>query len=910
VSEADPVREWLGRPAGESIAAVWPAQTLSESFREFYAAVMRHARASPPDALEAIRRVGPGDRRRLTRVERVRLVRLRAHAFLGSGDARSAARDYRRAWDSFRKLRAAAELGPTGIGWVAALVQVSEYRRATRLAARVRRILPRGDSLALARLDSNLGILFLQSGRYSAAARRFRGARRRFRGAGFENDAAFTTYNLGLSLLPLGRVPEAERCFGEAESRFREKGLAHLALHCRARLSFIDLLRGRVAEALASLDGITRELEAAEDWRVLALVKRQQAEFLAAAGALERAEQLAASSLERYTALGLQTDAAHTAFLHARILSALGRQLDARVRLEQARATWEQTGETTFHRRTTVELAAVFLAKGDDRRAVELLRTVSRSLLRRDRWGASVRCRLLEAQARMNLGFPKRALRLARAAYRDARRLPTRLERPRIALTIAGILARLGRTEQSVRWTRRAVAGFESISLSLGSLSLRGQVSAYQESVHAEIVATVLQTGRPHAPLTALDLLTRARSPQLAEDLLAPGSPRRTALRTSIARLRDEVLSESPPDAGADGSAHQALAELESALDVVSGAPDGVVRSALARRRFASWFPLLEGRTLVHFEERGGEWGAFVVEGRRRVRHVRLPGARRALNEAWIDLRLLFEQAAHLPRDRRREFLETTTNEAQDSMAELRRAVWDPLRIEDGARPVLIPVGALQGVPLESFVTSYDHEPAPVSRWPHPAVIRRWGGLARRSALMLHDGTRARRREARAAAALLRKAEFRVTVSARRTALASSAGLGVLHFAAHGRFHRPRWMLNGIRLGDGWMGFEELRGQSVRSSLIFFGSCESGLATDLPGSEMDGWLSAALGAGASEVVLTLWKIDDETASAFSRAFYSHRARGVGAAAAAARARREVRAAHPHPYAWAPFAVAG
>jgi tetratricopeptide (TPR) repeat protein len=908
LSEPDPVRRWLDASSDTSLDGVWPGSTFSESFRGFYSAVMRFSRASPPEALEALRRIGGGDRRKLTRIERVRLVRLRAHVRLGSGDARSAARDYRRAWDSFRKLGAGDDLGPTGIGWVAALVQLSDYRRATRLAMQVRRVLPRRDTLALARLDSNLGGIFLQNGRYSAAARRFRGARHRLRAAGYENDAAFTTYNLGLSLLPLGRVREADSCFREAEACFRAQGLSNLALHCRARRSFIELLRGNVREAMASLDGITRQLEATGDRRVLALVERQQAEFLASVGALERAERLASASLERYTALGLQTDAAHTAFLHARILSALGRQLDARVRLEQARATWERTGETAFRQRTTMELAAVLIAKGDNEGAIAQLRTVARPLLRRDRWGAGVRCRLLEAQARVNLGSPARALRLAQAAYRDAHRLPVRMERPRIALTIAGILARLGRAKESVRWTRRAVGGFESVSLSLGSLSLRGQVSAYQERVHADIVETVLRTDRPRAPRTALDLLTRARSPQLAEDLLMPGSPRRAALRTSIARLRDEVLSPGPGgDSGAD--THRALVELESALDVVSRAPDGLVRSALGRRRLASWIRLLRGRPLVHWEEHRGEWGAFVVDERRRVRHVELPQAARALDEAWMDLRLLFEQAAHLPRDRRRLFLDATAREALDALAELRRAFWEPLRV-NSENPVLVPVGGLQGVPLESLATRENGGLSSASRWPHPAVIRRPPGRIRRSALLMHDGTKHRRKEAHGLAGLLRKREFRVTTSARRSSLAASPDLGILHFAAHGLFHRPKWMLNGIRLGDGWMGFEQLRGRPVRNALVFFGSCESGLATDLPGSEMDGWLSAALGAGAAEVVLTLWKIDDETAAAFSRAFYSHRSRGVGAVAAAARARREVRELHPHPYAWAPFAVSG
>ena len=78
----------------------------------------------------------------------------------------------------------------------------------------------------------------------------------------------------------------------------------------------------------------------------------------------------------------------------------------------------------------------------------------------------------------------------------------------------------------------------------------------------------------------------------------------------------------------------------------------------------------------------------------------------------------------------------------------------------------------------------------------------------------------------------------------------------------------------------------------------------------MPGSEFDGWMSAALGAGAREIVLALWKIDDGSAVRFSSAFYSLWSNGMGAPEAAARARRRVRRELPHPFSWAPFVALG
>jgi CHAT domain-containing protein len=88
--------------------------------------------------------------------------------------------------------------------------------------------------------------------------------------------------------------------------------------------------------------------------------------------------------------------------------------------------------------------------------------------------------------------------------------------------------------------------------------------------------------------------------------------------------------------------------------------------------------------------------------------------------------------------------------------------------------------------------------------------------------------------------------------------------------------------------------------------LICFTSCESGLAGTYPGSDLEGWITAGLAAGARELALTLWKVDDTAAQAFPAGFYPDWIAGAGAAAAAAAARRRIRRVHPHPFHWAGF----
>jgi CHAT domain-containing protein len=283
-----------------------------------------------------------------------------------------------------------------------------------------------------------------------------------------------------------------------------------------------------------------------------------------------------------------------------------------------------------------------------------------------------------------------------------------------------------------------------------------------------------------------------------------------------------------------------------------------------------------------------------------------------AIETDWVPLRMLLEQAAHLPRRRRRRFLRGTEAEALEALQALRRVIWDPLHLEPG-EVLLIPTGDLHGMPLEALPFAGDpSQPVWVpSRWPHPALIGKRPRVIRKNALLLHDRSPGTQLETDRVGSILRRGGLQVRTASNRAPFEKNPDrLGVLHVAAHGSYHRDHWILNGIRLNDGWLGFEQLRRPETRDSLMYFGSCESGLTSELPGSEMGGWMSAGLGAGARELVLSLWKIDDESALAFAEAFYPLWCRGVPVNLAAQRARGAVYARSPHPFSWAPFLAVG
>jgi CHAT domain-containing protein len=115
---------------------------------------------------------------------------------------------------------------------------------------------------------------------------------------------------------------------------------------------------------------------------------------------------------------------------------------------------------------------------------------------------------------------------------------------------------------------------------------------------------------------------------------------------------------------------------------------------------------------------------------------------------------------------------------------------------------------------------------------------------------------------------------------------------------------------------DGRLEVHELLTMQVRSALVFLSGCETGAAQEWTDDPVRGAGSltlaqAVLAAGATDVISTLWRIDDVGAAAFADRFYRSLQR-MPAAEALAAAQRETAAdpRHASPYYWAGYVLAG
>lgn len=94
------------------------------------------------------------------------------------------------------------------------------------------------------------------------------------------------------------------------------------------------------------------------------------------------------------------------------------------------------------------------------------------------------------------------------------------------------------------------------------------------------------------------------------------------------------------------------------------------------------------------------------------------------------------------------------------------------------------------------------------------------------------------------------------------------------------------------------------------TQLVVLSACDTGRGDVHLGQGVYGLRRAFLVAGAETVVMSLWKVNDNTTRQLMEAYYRHLLAGQGRATALREAMLELRRTQPHPHYWAPFLAMG
>lgn len=144
----------------------------------------------------------------------------------------------------------------------------------------------------------------------------------------------------------------------------------------------------------------------------------------------------------------------------------------------------------------------------------------------------------------------------------------------------------------------------------------------------------------------------------------------------------------------------------------------------------------------------------------------------------------------------------------------------------------------------------------------------------------------------------------------------------ILHFATHGFLDPKRPENSGLVLStmtrdgkaqNGFISLQDIYQLRAPVALVVLSACQTGLGKDMRGEGLIGLTRGFMYAGASSVVASLWKVDDEATAELMKRFYQNMLeKGMTPATALREAQNSFRQ-HPTwsaPYYWAGFTLQG
>lgn len=798
-----------------------------------------------------------------------------------------------------------------------------------------------GDHLFAGKSAVNLGVTYRMRDQPAEALRYFDQARPVFRDVPVA--LAQIESNRAEALLDLNRFEESERAFNAALALFEQHGVHRGARIVEGNLADLMSRQGRLEQALRHFERSRSFLERDAAPGDLARIQAEQAEALAAVGMLNEAAQEYRNALPVLEECGLQAEAGRASEGLARVLALLGRFDESRTALAAAARIFNELAQTTALARVRLIEGQIESATGDRNSARRLFCSALE---------LSVQRPAESAIAELHLGL----LDLEDGQLESAEARLTRATDIAASLNLAPLLAdahhararlhsAMGSPQAARTEFERALQQVERVRGTLQAERFRAAFLGNRLALFEDFARLLVAERTPDE---AFGVVERAKSRALL-DLVAsavalteqtPGdaSSESTQLSNELARVRAELnawYSRLEPHGVSGGpmvaedwlvqtrQREQQLAMLESRLGAAQPTPGlftsiadvRAVQEALGARAALIEYFIARGRLM-----------AFVITRQEVVAFGDL-GPARMIGEQIERIRFQIDRA--IAWSVRAKNVNTLLDDVRREFQALHRLIWAPLLavLENARRIIIVPHGPLHGVPFHALwdgaqylVERHELMYAPsASVFVQLAPDRPRTPLNSRGAVVVGVPDAAApgiEMEARSVAQTLPNARLLMgnEATAKRF-LESAADAEVLHLACHGRFTTSAPWASGLRLADRWLTLRELYQMRLSATLVCLSGCETGVTTVHAGDELIGLLRGFIAAGASNVLVSLWTLPDQSAADFMASLYSmcyssNQPARVDLCSSTCLTQRKMLQVKPHPAFWAPFALIG
>ncbi len=482
------------------------------------------------------------------------------------------------------------------------------------------------------------------------------------------------------------------------------------------------------------------------------------------------------------------------------------------------------------------------------------------------------------------------------------------------------IAEREGDSDAAIRYFRQAIEVIELQRSSINTEAAKIGFVGDKQAVYAELIEMLLAAGRNN---TAFDYMERSKARALVDMLAAKNDfmvsgPRSGEARETFSRLKDAMLqrqAQEPVEAAEatrGSAAAMSLEEIKARLAVI--APDLASLISVSSLTTSDVEARLnaEEAVLEYYGHGGKLYAALLHQGKVEVTEIDSHGLLEAVRA-----------------------FRTSIEDRTDNVEQHARALYDRL-----IRPVkglsatgnllVVPHGILHYVSFGALHDGQDYWLAKRSLrfLPSASVV---GFLetpktVRAPAKLLAFGNPdlgdrrfdlpSAQHEVEVISDMVPQSRAFVRRQASETEFKRNASqYRYLHIASHGEYNadnalQSRLLLAKDGANDGSLTTDELYGLALDAEMVTLSACETGLGTVLSGDDVVGLTRGFLYAGASNVVASLWQVDDDATTLLMQTFYRRLEAGEAKRHALREAQLATREKYPHPFFWAAFFITG
>lgn len=178
-------------------------------------------------------------------------LRVGAHILFAKGHSSEALLKYQQAVDHFEEGGEESEIARTMSSAIGALIYLGHYEKAMDWAQKAREIFDKlGDRLRLARLDQNLGNIFVRQDRFAEALEIYLRSYADMVQYGLPQDLAAFLLNMAICQMRLENYPKAMEFFQQAQMSCRQNSLSVLGAEVDHNLAQLYHLQGDLGRAV------------------------------------------------------------------------------------------------------------------------------------------------------------------------------------------------------------------------------------------------------------------------------------------------------------------------------------------------------------------------------------------------------------------------------------------------------------------------------------------------------------------------------------------------------------------------------------------------------------------------------------------------------------------------------------